>query len=382
MFGNLLALRRAQLGDGLNLGGLKRLQAALADLPPPWRVLRNRRPGSEQGPPWVKFLAFHPEKGIALIDMPPADPEAAIDPLDAFLARTGLDAFTRGDPPIIALAVGGDESEELAKRLDAAFAAQAPCGIHNTDWTDAVIELLLSTPALLLSPLTKAAARPAPVAPPQPEQEPPPRQSPVAPATKPGPTTITAWATRADAKVAAIASPPSASAAALAARPLVAAKPDEPKLPALSEPLEPTNYTAIWLVSGAVAASLVFGAISLVYQDWPHPRPIALAEAEADTPAPPQPAPQPTIVMPLPAQDAAMPAADPAPPRRVASAPVTVPAVAPHRRIVYASRPIWEEPHHAEMRVASARRHTPKHEIRSPADLLTAFNDWLTVHRF
>ena len=131
------------------------LESALSELPAPWRVLRNRLVNSSDGPPWVKFIALHPAKGVALIDLPPGRPDLAIAPLDEFLARTGYAAFARGDPPIIALVADEPDAAAIGNRLEAAFDAAPRCGIENANWTEALIELLMSTPSLHLTPLAR-----------------------------------------------------------------------------------------------------------------------------------------------------------------------------------------------------------------------------------
>jgi hypothetical protein len=135
---------------------VRKLQAALSALPPGWRVLRNRRPAPGDGPPWVTFIALHPGKGIALIDILPADPAAAIAPLDEFLALTGYEAFSAGDPPIVAVALAADAVETVGERLAEAFATKPPCGIENAIWPEAAIELLMATPELFLARLGMA----------------------------------------------------------------------------------------------------------------------------------------------------------------------------------------------------------------------------------
>ena len=140
----------------------RKLDAALTGLPGPWRVLRNRRARAADGPPWTKYIALHPAKGIALLDLFPANPHAAIAPLDEFLARTGFLAFSRGDPPIVAIALTERDIGDVAKCLVDGFAAAQPCGIQNPNWADAVVDLLVSTPGLLLTPLDRASNRAAP----------------------------------------------------------------------------------------------------------------------------------------------------------------------------------------------------------------------------
>ena len=158
MFGmNRTRPRSAAHGATANARAIRKLEDALAGLPPPWRVLRNRLRGSTDGPPWVKYIACHPAKGVVLIDVPPHRPDLAIAPLDEFLARTGFAAFSRGDPPIVAVIATG--AAAIEDQLSKAFASAPRCGIENADWPEALIELLMSAPGLHLMPLKPSAEK-------------------------------------------------------------------------------------------------------------------------------------------------------------------------------------------------------------------------------
>jgi hypothetical protein len=161
MLGNLFSTHQTATRAPIpNLRTVNKLAAALAGLPAPWRVLRNRRASAADGPPWVKYIALHPEKGIALLDLLPANPHAAVAPLDEFLARTGFVAFSDGDPPIVALAVGERDIAAVGDHLADTFADAPRCGIKNANWTDAVVELLMSTSGLFLTPVERASDAP------------------------------------------------------------------------------------------------------------------------------------------------------------------------------------------------------------------------------
>src|SRR5579872_1750983 len=134
------------------------LREALATLPAPWIVLANRRASGADGPPWVRFVALHPAKGIALVDTAAA--EAALAPLEDFLARTGFPALQPGALPIVPVAIGPNEIGTIADIMENSFAAGQPA-IGNPNWCDAVVELLLAAPDLMLSPLRRSAQRPA-----------------------------------------------------------------------------------------------------------------------------------------------------------------------------------------------------------------------------
>src|SRR5579872_2532575 len=137
------------------------LREALATLPAPWIVLANRRASGADGPPWVRFVALHPAKGIALVDTSAA--EAATAPLEDFLARTGFPALQPGALPIVPVAIGPDEIATVADILESVF-AQSHQSIGNPNWCDAVVELLLAAPDLMLSPLRRSGHRPAAMA--------------------------------------------------------------------------------------------------------------------------------------------------------------------------------------------------------------------------
>jgi len=142
-----------------------RLREALAALPAPWVVLANRRASGADGPPWVRFVALHPEKGIALVDTD--SPDAAVAPLEDFLARTGFVALQAGALPIVPVAVGVGEVGVVVDLLDAAFASTR-ANLGNPNWCEAVTELLLTAPDLMLAQLrrTPSAARPSAPEPP------------------------------------------------------------------------------------------------------------------------------------------------------------------------------------------------------------------------
>ncbi|GEM_PF-2701736 len=154
------------------------LREALAALPAPWVVLASRRASGADGPPWVRFLALHPEKGIALVDTEAA--EGAVAPLEDFLARTGFPALQPGALPIVPVAVGAGEIGVVGDLLAAAFVPTRRT-VGNPNWCEAVVELLLAAPDLMLAPLRRSARPPRPAAPELPLKQP--TQRPVAPAT-------------------------------------------------------------------------------------------------------------------------------------------------------------------------------------------------------
>ncbi len=278
MLGNRLSLHRIRFDATafapFDLGALRRLQAALAELPADWLVLLNQRASPLEGPPWVRFMALHPRQGIALIDLAPANPDVAIAPLSEFLARS--EAFLEGTPPIAAVALTDDDIDAIGKRLTAAFSSMPPCGITKANWTEAVAELLMSTPGLLLARLgcerdvlsaDKHSSRG--------EEE--------APEGMLGAIPDVASEAGHDR----LASPPRSIA------------PEQPspsegqrntllKVENLPSPAAPPpdfeNTRYLWAAPTVIAASLVIGAAALVYADRPKPFVPAIAEVEKTAP--------------------------------------------------------------------------------------------------
>ena len=335
-------------------GATRKLAAALAGLPPEWQVLRNRRARSIDGPPWVKFIVLHPVKGIALVDLQPADPETAIDPLDEFLARTGFHAFSQGDPPIVALALNENDIGAIEPHLAAAFAAAPSCGIKNTNWTEALIDLLTGTPGLLLTRITKAPDSGATEAPPRAPSRTAQTLEVLEPARKEAPET---------AFHAPISAPPPAPAEPIPAKPGNAVAPvkdkkdkvvkiDDPETP-VGVPLDFEMPRHLWIVPAGIAASMIAGAIALVYVDRPTPLPFARVETEKVLATEEQ-----TKVTPV----AGTAQAEASP---TELAPAAAPAKPAKKRVVVATKPVWEEDAQRRQmaRAPSYRKRTPFEEF-------------------
>ncbi len=131
-----------------DLGG--RLRAALAAMAEPWVVLASRRASGADGPPWVRYIVLHPDKGIALVDTDDAAP--AVAPLDDFLWHTGFAALQGDALCIVAVTVTSETADAVADQINAAFGG-SPCGLANPNWCEAVVDLLLATPDLMLKRL-------------------------------------------------------------------------------------------------------------------------------------------------------------------------------------------------------------------------------------
>ena len=122
------------------------LGAALAMLPPPWTVFRQGglSPFDFTGGEIYGglYIALHPERGVALVDLAPAQPARALPRLRTLLRAAGLAAFSIDPPPVIALVLTRDELRSAALRLGKAFEA-APL-IKNRTWAKVAVAALIA----------------------------------------------------------------------------------------------------------------------------------------------------------------------------------------------------------------------------------------------
>jgi hypothetical protein len=122
------------------------LGAALARLPPPWTVFRQGgiSPFDTGGGEIYGglYIALHPERGIALVDVEPAQPAKALPRLGALLRETGLPEFAGAAPPAIAMVLTRADIPLASLRLSKAFEA-APF-IKSPTWTKVVAGALMA----------------------------------------------------------------------------------------------------------------------------------------------------------------------------------------------------------------------------------------------
>jgi hypothetical protein len=122
------------------------LGAALARLPPPWTVFRQGgiSPFDTSGGEIYGglYIALHPERGIALVDVEPAQPAKALPRLGALLRETGLPEFAGAAPPAIAMVLTRADVPLASLRLSKAFEA-APF-IKSPTWTKVVAGALMA----------------------------------------------------------------------------------------------------------------------------------------------------------------------------------------------------------------------------------------------
>ncbi|HUK61175.1 MAG TPA: hypothetical protein VLV50_18235 [Stellaceae bacterium] len=143
------------------------LEAMLARLPADWTILVERRIGGTYGP-YVPFVLLHRDIGVALVDLTPADLDAAINALRALTMQAGI-----GEPPIVAVTVVAGEIDHIANLLAAAFTNVAPLDAVDPHWQEVVIGLLMSAEDVPMAPLRSAA----PVCEEDLDEPPPPRRS-------------------------------------------------------------------------------------------------------------------------------------------------------------------------------------------------------------
>jgi len=143
----------------------KQLVAVLAGLEGPCGALRNQLAVPAEGPPWVRYVLFHGERGIALLDFAPAHPSRGIKPLKAFLAEEGFAGRYRGELPVVAVELSPETILDVGTLIAEAFAAAPPCTIRDAGWCEAVNRLLMTAEGLTMARVMPAqrVASPGPV---------------------------------------------------------------------------------------------------------------------------------------------------------------------------------------------------------------------------
>jgi hypothetical protein len=146
MFENLPPLHRpTHDADTPRRRALNALGTVLGTLPPPWRMLRDASPSGEGAGLGVRFVAIHPNLGIALVDLAPARPKAALAPLRSLLTRGNGTIFTGREPPIATVLLARDEIPLAAARVEATLAELPPSGIANPAWPEIAIALVTAS---------------------------------------------------------------------------------------------------------------------------------------------------------------------------------------------------------------------------------------------
>jgi hypothetical protein len=126
---------------------VSRLGVALAHLPEPWVVFRQNAFSPTDGVAGAiyggVYIALHRDKGVALIDLAPAEPAVAIPGLRNVLRGAGLTPSTIETLPVVALTLKHDETGAIGERLATAFAAMRG-EIAEAGWMERVIAALAS----------------------------------------------------------------------------------------------------------------------------------------------------------------------------------------------------------------------------------------------
>lgn len=146
------------------------LGVALASLQTPWAVFRQSGFSLSDGARGEIYggiyIALHPEKGIALVDLTPAEPANALPRLRQLLRATRVEAFLHDEPPLLGVALKRSDLEIAGKCLYDAFAGAAPCAIKDANWTGIAVNALAAQYAELTQVMAAAPAE----TPPAPEE--------------------------------------------------------------------------------------------------------------------------------------------------------------------------------------------------------------------
>lgn len=130
---------------------VSRLGKALARLPERWIVFRQGGFSPTDGVAGTVYggvyIALHPEKGVALVDLAPAQPEGAIPGLRAALRAGNFAPDTLDDIPVRALVLNQNEIATIADRLDEIFAGTA---IKDDAWIGLAVTALTTRFPLLM----------------------------------------------------------------------------------------------------------------------------------------------------------------------------------------------------------------------------------------
>lgn len=132
---------------------LDELGAALLALHGPWTVLRDADAADGENGFGASFVAFHPEKGIALVGLAPARLSASVTWLRVILIHAGGGAFTVREPPIAPVPLSREEIPNACSRVEASFADMPGCSIPRKDWPRQAIAALAAEHVRLM-PLT------------------------------------------------------------------------------------------------------------------------------------------------------------------------------------------------------------------------------------
>ena len=133
--------------------------AALATLDPPWIILRQggfspwiilRQGGfslfdGERGEIYGGiYIALHPAKGVALVDLAPADPETALPQLRKLLHAARREEDPMAQVPLVAVSLTREDLAAAEDRLSEAFARATPCAIEDGSWIEIASKALAS----------------------------------------------------------------------------------------------------------------------------------------------------------------------------------------------------------------------------------------------
>ena len=135
--------------DGAASGDAQsRLIRTLARLPEQWTALRDRRIENEA----VDCVLIHPEIGVALVNLA-RQAEGAAHALRHRLERERFAAYFPGALPLVPLAVAPEAISEVGEHLAEAFESAPRLEVADSDWVDALIEILLLPDDFAMAPV-------------------------------------------------------------------------------------------------------------------------------------------------------------------------------------------------------------------------------------
>jgi len=119
------------------------IEAALNQLDASWAVLVDLRINGPTDATAADYVALHPRRGIALVDVILSRTGDPAGRLRKFLQDEGFFARFPGRLPIVRLVLKPIEAASFGRRVHAAFAAVPPLGIADPAWLTAVNSLLV-----------------------------------------------------------------------------------------------------------------------------------------------------------------------------------------------------------------------------------------------
>src|SRR5258708_5268624 len=118
------------------------LEVALARLDESWSILADLQIGPKDEIA-AEYVALHPARGIALIDLASKTRDDPTDRLRRLLNRQNFAARFPGVLPVVRLVAEATDAAMIADRLEAAFAEAPAITIARSGWMNAASDILI-----------------------------------------------------------------------------------------------------------------------------------------------------------------------------------------------------------------------------------------------